>query len=87
MCGRFLQADARTRTADPFITSEVLYQLSYVGEAPKCTAAAAREHGHLPCPRAWCRGPASAAGAGRERRADEGSASPRRDVDSISTLR
>ena len=26
-----LQADARTRTADPFITSEVLYQLSYVG--------------------------------------------------------
>jgi hypothetical protein len=30
--GRF-QADARIRTADPFITSEVLYQLSYVGEA------------------------------------------------------
>ena len=29
----FLEADARTRTADPFITSEVLYQLSYVGEA------------------------------------------------------
>src|SRR5918996_5372456 len=28
----FLVADARTRTADPFITSEVLYQLSYVGE-------------------------------------------------------
>ena len=27
-----LQADARTRTGDPFITSEVLYQLSYVGE-------------------------------------------------------
>ena len=27
------EADARTRTADPFITSEVLYQLSYVGEA------------------------------------------------------
>ena len=26
------EADARTRTADPFITSEVLYQLSYVGE-------------------------------------------------------
>ena len=25
------QADARIRTADPFITSEVLYQLSYVG--------------------------------------------------------
>jgi hypothetical protein len=29
------QADARTRTADPFITSEVLYQLSYVGVAVK----------------------------------------------------
>jgi hypothetical protein len=26
-----LKADARTRTGDPFITSEVLYQLSYVG--------------------------------------------------------
>jgi hypothetical protein len=26
------RADARTRTGDPFITSEVLYQLSYVGE-------------------------------------------------------
>ena len=32
--GKSLQiekADARTRTGDPFITSEVLYQLSYVG--------------------------------------------------------
>jgi integrase len=28
-----LRADARTRTGDPFITSEVLYQLSYVGGA------------------------------------------------------
>ncbi len=27
----FLRADAGTRTPDPFITSEVLYQLSYVG--------------------------------------------------------
>ena len=27
----FERADARTRTGDPFITSEVLYQLSYVG--------------------------------------------------------
>ena len=26
-----LRADARNRTGDPFITSEVLYQLSYVG--------------------------------------------------------
>jgi hypothetical protein len=25
------KADERIRTADPFITSEVLYQLSYVG--------------------------------------------------------
>jgi hypothetical protein len=29
---RLPQADARIRTGDPFITSEVLYQLSYVGE-------------------------------------------------------
>jgi hypothetical protein len=28
------EADARTRTGDPFITSEVLYQLSYVGGSP-----------------------------------------------------
>ena len=28
------KADAGTRTPDPFITSEVLYQLSYVGGAP-----------------------------------------------------
>jgi hypothetical protein len=27
----FERADARIRTGDPFITSEVLYQLSYVG--------------------------------------------------------
>jgi hypothetical protein len=27
------EADAGTRTPDPFITSEVLYQLSYVGAA------------------------------------------------------
>jgi hypothetical protein len=26
------EADARIRTGDPFITSEVLYQLSYVGK-------------------------------------------------------
>ena len=38
--GKSLQiekADARTRTGDPFITSEVLYQLSYVGESPYCS--------------------------------------------------
>src|SRR5262249_49183785 len=32
------EADARTRTGDPFITSEVLYQLSYVGGAPRLAA-------------------------------------------------
>ena len=32
ICRQILpQADAGTRTPDPFITSEVLYQLSYVG--------------------------------------------------------
>src|SRR5205807_8278452 len=34
-CGDFFEADARTRTGDPFITSEVLYQLSYVGETSR----------------------------------------------------
>ncbi len=36
------EADARTRTGDPFITSEVLYQLSYVGSGrivPRLTRA------------------------------------------------
>ena len=32
------RADARTRTGDPFITSEVLYQLSYVGSVPRVAA-------------------------------------------------
>ena len=32
------EADARTRTGDPFITSEVLYQLSYVGKASTLAA-------------------------------------------------
>jgi hypothetical protein len=31
------EADARIRTADPFITSEVLYQLSYVGGRANCS--------------------------------------------------
>jgi hypothetical protein len=30
--GWLREADAQIRTGDPFITSEVLYQLSYVGE-------------------------------------------------------
>jgi hypothetical protein len=34
-CCRSRKADAQIRTGDPFITSEVLYQLSYVGEAPR----------------------------------------------------
>ena len=32
------EADAQIRTGDPFITSEVLYQLSYVGEASTLAA-------------------------------------------------
>ena len=32
------KADAGTRTPDPFITSEVLYQLSYVGVRPSAEA-------------------------------------------------
>jgi hypothetical protein len=35
--GSLRRADARTRTGDPFITSEVLYQLSYVGGASTVT--------------------------------------------------
>lgn len=31
LSGAFERADARIRTADPIITSDVLYQLSYVG--------------------------------------------------------
>ena len=33
--GAFSEADAGTRTPDPIITSDVLYQLSYVGGSPK----------------------------------------------------
>jgi hypothetical protein len=38
LCSAFEEADARTRTGDPFITSEVLYQLSYVGRRPTLAA-------------------------------------------------
>ena len=31
LCAAISRADAGTRTPDPFITNEVLYQLSYVG--------------------------------------------------------
>ena len=37
-CRSGSEADARIRTADPFITSEVLYQLSYVGGEGKSSA-------------------------------------------------
>ena len=33
-----MRADERIRTADPFITSEVLYQLSYVGGRANASA-------------------------------------------------
>ena len=45
---RFAEADARTRTADPFITSEVLYQLSYVGAASQSSPG--RPRGKSPGP-------------------------------------
>ena len=37
--GAFSEADAGTRTPDPIITSDVLYQLSYVGAPRKDSAA------------------------------------------------
>src|SRR3954462_1877848 len=48
ICRPFPRADARTRTGDPFITSEVLYQLSYVGggsivDAPRARTRLARQ--------------------------------------------
>jgi hypothetical protein len=39
------EADGRTRTGDPFITSEVLYQLSYVGEKTCKSASSSRTSG------------------------------------------
>jgi hypothetical protein len=47
----FFRADARTRTGDPFITSEVLYQLSYVGEARARSLAACLTWPGAPWPR------------------------------------
>ena len=35
LLGRGGEADGGTRTPDPFITSEVLYQLSYVGKSAR----------------------------------------------------
>jgi hypothetical protein len=56
------QADARTRTGDPFITSEVLYQLSYVGAMAQSSGGsgpvrASARAGPRPCRRARRRGP------------------------------
>ena len=57
----FSRADAGTRTPDPFITSEVLYQLSYVGAdadasagqlrspAPAVTSSSERPSSDSPC--------------------------------------
>jgi hypothetical protein len=42
MAARSAKADARTRTGVPFITSEVLYQLSYVGGFSTVAGFAAR---------------------------------------------
>ncbi len=48
------EADARTRTGDPFITSEVLYQLSYVGAASSLASAPlTRYRGSVPPPRGF----------------------------------
>lgn len=39
-----MRADAGTRTPDPFITSEVLYQLSYVGAAMDASDVGLSQH-------------------------------------------
>jgi hypothetical protein len=44
-----LRADGETRTPDPIITSDVLYQLSYVGEPwilAVCPTATLTDEGH-----------------------------------------
>src|SRR5215207_972559 len=50
ICREF-RADGRTRTGDPFITSEVLYQLSYVGGAGPRIAREARHSAGAARPR------------------------------------
>jgi hypothetical protein len=45
-----LRADAGTRTPDPFITSEVLYQLSYVGASKQDTGGRQAAAGGLDVP-------------------------------------
>jgi hypothetical protein len=47
---RRLQADARTRTGDPLLTMEVLYQLSYVGSGKgNASSPALRTHDLITC--------------------------------------
>ena len=53
LAGLFYEADARTRTGDPFITSEVLYQLSYVGRRPTVARLRINVRARRPCFRAW----------------------------------
>ena len=55
------KADERIRTADPFITSEVLYQLSYVGPRPAPGPRAAKSS----APGAGRTAPRTAGGRGR----------------------
>jgi hypothetical protein len=57
------QADERIRTADPFITSEVLYQLSYVGAAANASAGPGRSATARAAP--YLRPPARARSSGR----------------------
>jgi hypothetical protein len=50
------EADARNRTGDPFITSEVLYQLSYVGSRTESGILLLTHHqsGTAECETGWC---------------------------------
>ena len=63
------EADARTRTGDPFITSEVLYQLSYVG-GPGILAARRRGSGRRRRGPGWHQAPEPRCTHDEEPRAD-----------------
>ena len=59
------EALARTRTGDPFITSEVLYQLSYVGACRcECTRATVIPTGPIRARRGGRSGPGALATSG-----------------------
>jgi hypothetical protein len=47
---RFPKADEGTRTPDPLLTMEVLYQLSYVGAGTTLSVALRAYFGRLPLP-------------------------------------